>query len=94
MQENCASLTGSRERALQGRAAGAGNIHITVWVTSIFFFILHLQYPFYYMIGAIVLCVGTGYLYEKYRNIWGAVLIHFTLGFLPRCIGVLQILER
>ena len=95
VQENCASLTGSAGVLCQkGTAAGARNRHITVWITSIFFFILHLQYPLYYMIGALTLCVVTGYLYESRHNIWGAVLIHFTLGFLPRCLGVLQILER
>ena len=94
VQENCALLTAPAGALRQKGTAAAWNRHITVWITSIFFFILHMQYPLYYMIGALTLCVVTGYLYESWHNIWGAVLIHFTLGFLPRCLGVLQILER
>lgn len=67
---------------------------LTAWITSVFFFTLHLQYRLYYMTGALLLCFVTGMLYEKDRNIWGAVLIHFAIGFLPRCFGVLQILEH
>ena len=66
---------------------------ITAFITAVFFFVLHLQYPLFYMTGALLLCLVTGVLYEKNRNIWGAVLIHFAIGFMPRCLGVLQILE-
>ncbi len=65
---------------------------ITAWITSVFF-ILHMQYALYYMTGALLLCLVTGILYEKDRNIWGSILIHFAIGFMPRCLGVLQILE-
>ncbi|MBQ3428696.1 MAG: CPBP family intramembrane metalloprotease [Mogibacterium sp.] len=66
---------------------------ITAWITAVFFFILHMQYPLFYMTGALLLCLVTGVLYERNRNIWGAVLVHFAIGFMPRCLGVLQILE-
>lgn len=66
---------------------------ITAWITAVLFFILHLQYALYYMTGALLLCLVTGILYEKNRNIWGPVLIHFAIGFMPRCLGILQILE-
>ena len=66
---------------------------MTSFTTSIFFFVLHLQYELYYMTGAFLLCFITGMLYEKDRNIWGAVMVHVAIGFLPRCFGVLQILE-
>ena len=66
---------------------------LTSLVTAMFFFTLHVQYPLYYMTGAFVLCFVTGIIYEKDRNIWGAVMVHFALGFLPRCFGVLQIIE-
>ncbi len=70
------------------------HIHLTVFVTSVLFFIIHMQYPLYYMCGAMVLCALTGYIYEKHPNIWGPVLIHFVIGFLPRSLGILQIIER
>ena len=66
---------------------------LTTLITSMFFFTLHMQYPLYYMTGAFVLCFVTGLMYERDRNIWGAVMIHFAIGFLPRCLGVLQIIE-
>ena len=66
---------------------------LTVFITAMFFFILHIQYPLYYMTGAFVLCFVTGLLYERDRNIWGPVMIHFAIGFLPRCLGILQIIE-
>ncbi len=66
---------------------------LTALITAMFFFILHIQYPLYYMTGAFVLCFVTGLLYEKDRNIWGPVMIHFAIGFLPRCLGILQIIE-
>lgn len=66
---------------------------LTSFITAIFFFVLHLQYELYYMTGAFLLCFITGIMYEKDRNIWGAVLVHIAIGFMPRCFGVLQILE-
>ena len=62
-------------------------------ITAMFFFVLHIQFPLYYMTGAFLLCFFTGLLYERDRNIWGPVIIHFALGFMPRCFGVLQIIE-
>ena len=66
---------------------------LTALITAMFFFVLHIQFPLYYMGGAFLLCFFTGQLYERDRNIWGAVMIHFAIGFLPRCFGILQIIE-
>ena len=66
---------------------------LTALITAMFFFVLHIQFPLYYMGGAFLLCFFTGLLYERDRNIWGAVMIHFAIGFLPRCFGILQIIE-
>ena len=62
--------------------------HFTVWVTSLFFGILHMAYPMYYILGAVFLCSLTGYMYERDKNIWGTVLIHFVVGFMPRALGL------
>ena len=67
--------------------------HLSVLMTSALFFVLHLQYPFHYMVGAALLCLVTGYLYEKYPTIWGPVIVHFAIGFLPRSFGIFQIIE-
>lgn len=73
--------------------SGSRSAFLTSLITAMFFFVLHLQYQLYYMTGAFLLCFFTGLMYERDRNIWGAVMIHFALGFLPRCFGVLQIIE-
>ena len=69
--------------------SGKDNIHYTVWLTSLFFFIMHMSYPLYYMTIAGLFCVATGYFYEKNRNIWGCALLHFVIGFMPRTLGIL-----
>ena len=76
------------------RKRSGKEVAIISCITALFFFILHVQYALYYMTGALLLCLITGLLYERNRNIWGSVIIHFVLGFLPRCLGILQILER
>lgn len=76
MQENFRSLSPD------------GNKHFTVAVNSIFFAAMHMNYPLYYLIGAGLLCIVTGYLYERDRNIWGSSLIHFVIGFMPRALGL------
>jgi len=62
--------------------------HLTVLLTGLFFAALHMNYPLYYLISAGLLCLLTGYLYERNENIWGSALIHFTLGFMPRALGL------
>lgn len=69
--------------------AGKNNTHYTVWLTSLFFFVMHMSYPLYYMTIAGLFCVATGYFYEKNRNIWGCALLHFVIGFMPRALGIL-----
>ena len=57
-------------------------------LTGLFFAVLHMNYQLYYLLGAGLLCMLTGYLYERDGNIWGAVLIHLTVGFMPRALGL------
>lgn len=76
MQENFRSLSPGKNR------------HFTVVINGIFFAAMHMNYPLYYLIGAGILCIGTGYLYERDRNIWGSSLIHFVIGFMPRALGL------
>jgi len=64
------------------------NRHFTAILTGLFFAVLHMNYPLYYLLFAGVLCFGTAYMYERDGNIWGAVLIHFVVGFLPRAFGL------
>ena len=66
----------------------SGNRHITMVLTGLFFAVLHMNFQLYYLIGAGLLCMLTGYLYERDGNIWGSALIHLTIGFMPRVLGL------
>ena len=65
------------------------NKHFSVWMTSLFFFVLHMGYDLPMMFGAAVLCVVTGYVYEKTKSVWGSILLHFVVGFVPTMIGII-----
>lgn len=65
------------------------NKHFSVWMTALFFFVLHMGYDLPMMFGAAVLCVVTGYLYEKTRSVYGSILLHFVVGFVPTMIGII-----
>ena len=64
------------------------NKHFSVWMTGLFFFVLHMGYELPMMFGAAVLCIVTGYLYEKNKSVYGSILIHFVIGFVPKIVGV------
>lgn len=76
MQENMKKLMGN------------DNKFLPILACSFIFTILHIGYPLYYMISAGLMTFVTGYIYEKDHSIWGCVLIHFCLGFLPRAMGL------
>lgn len=65
------------------------NKHFTVWMTSLFFFVLHMGYDLPMMFGAAVLCAVTGYVYEKTKSVYGSILIHFVVGFVPTVVGII-----
>ena len=61
----------------------------SLMLTAFFFCSLHMAYPWYMMLGTVLYCLVTGYLYKKYRCLYGLSIIHFTAGFLPRCFGII-----
>ena len=64
------------------------NKHFSIWMTALFFFVLHMGYGLPMMFGAAVLCVVTGYLYESTKSVYGSIIIHLVIGFVPKIIGV------
>ena len=64
------------------------NKHFSVWITALFFFVLHMGYDLPMMFGAAVLCAVTGYLYENTKSVWGSILMHFVIGFVPKILGI------
>lgn len=57
-------------------------------VTGVVFFLLHLGYNPLYALGAGLFCFLTGFIYRMDGSIWGCAIIHFAIGFLPRCVGI------
>ena len=67
------------------------NKHFSIWMTSLFFFVLHMGYDLPMMFGAAVLCAVTGYVYEKTKSVYGSILLHFVVGFVPTMIGIIAV---
>ena len=65
------------------------HMHFSVWMTALFFFVLHMGYDLPMMFGAAILCVVTGYVYEKTKSVYGSILLHFVVGFVPTMIGII-----
>jgi len=65
------------------------HMHFSVWMTALFFFVLHMGYEIPMMIGAGVMCAVTGYIYEKTKSVWGSILLHVVIGFVPKMIGII-----
>ncbi len=70
------------------KQAMGGNKKGTLIYIGLLFCIYHMHFPLYFMVAAGVLCILTGILYERDRNIWGVWALHFFLGFLPRAVGL------
>ena len=61
-----------------------------ILLSSLLFGAVHIAHGFMYMIASIVLLGALGGLYEKQRNIWGVVIIHYVLGEAAHCLGFLS----
>ncbi len=55
-------------------------------LTSLLFSLMHLPFGFYFMLGAFVLSLALGIIYERQKNIWGCVLLHWGCGYLAMCL--------
>ncbi len=53
-----------------------------VLLSSLLFTLMHLPHGFPFMMGALVMGIGLGIVYEYQKNIWGCALIHWVCGFL------------
>ena len=61
---------------------------LVITACSLVFMILHGGYSDIFMLAAGGLNLVTGWMYEKDRCVWSAVLIHFACGFFPRTFGI------
>ncbi|MCR5737239.1 MAG: CPBP family intramembrane metalloprotease [Eubacterium sp.] len=53
-----------------------------VLLSSLLFTLMHLPHGFPFMMGALVMGIGLGIIYEYQKNIWGCALIHWVCGYL------------
>ena len=57
-----------------------------VLLTSMLFSLMHIPFGFIFMIGAFLLSLILGYIYERQKNLWGCFLLHWVCGYLTMCM--------
>lgn len=55
-------------------------------LTSLLFSLMHIPLGFYFMLGALLLSLALGYIYERHGNIWGCVFLHWCCGYIGMCL--------
>lgn len=53
----------------------------TIFLTSLLFALMHLPFDFPFMVGAFLLSIALGIIYEKQQNIWGCAFLHWSCGY-------------
>lgn len=54
----------------------------SIFLTSLLFSLMHLPFDFPFMMGAFLLSIALGIVYEKHENIWGCAFLHWSCGYL------------
>ncbi len=55
-------------------------------LTSLLFSLMHMPFGFIFMMGALVLSLALGYLFERQGDLWGCALLHWFCGYLTMCL--------
>lgn len=55
-------------------------------LTSLLFSLMHIPFGFVFMMGALVLSLALGTLFERHGDLWGCVLLHWFCGYLTMCL--------
>jgi len=55
-------------------------------LTSLLFSLMHMPFGFIFMMGAFVLSLALGYLFERHGDLWGCALLHWFCGYLTMCL--------
>lgn len=55
-------------------------------LTSLLFSLMHLPFGFYFMLGAFLLSLALGIIYERQKDIWGCTILHWGCGYLSMCL--------
>ena len=72
----------SFELCLDGKSPWRVNL-----LCALCFALFHVVYGVRMMLLSILLCLITGWLFHKFRCVWGCAVVHFALGFFPACFG-------
>ena len=72
----------SFELCLDGKSPWRVNL-----LCALCFALFHVVYGVSMMLLSILLCLITGWLFHKFRCVWGCAVVHFALGFFPACFG-------
>lgn len=57
-----------------------------ILTTSLLFMMMHLPFGFIFMVGAFVLSLALGYIYEKHQDLYGCAILHWGVGYLGMCL--------
>ena len=66
---------------------GREHPHITNLMSVLTFGIFHVAYGIDMMLPAMALTLVTGWIFHRFRCVWGCALAHFAFGFFPICFG-------
>lgn len=62
--------------------------HLTNLMCALTFALFHVVYGLPMMLLSMLLCLATGWVFRKYRCVWGCAVLHFALGFFPPFFGL------
>ena len=54
----------------------------SIFLTSLLFALMHLPFGFPFMMGAFLLSIALGIVFEKQQHIWGCAFLHWSCGYL------------
>lgn len=57
-----------------------------ILLTSLLFALMHLPFGFIFMMGAFILSLALGYLFERHGNLWGCSFLHWSCGYIAMCL--------
>lgn len=66
---------------------GREHPHVVNLMSALTFGIFHVAYGIEMMVPAMALTLLTGWIFRRFRCVWGCALAHFALGFFPVCFG-------
>ena len=67
---------------------GREHYHLVNGLSALTFGIFHVAYGIGMMLPAMALTLLTGWMFRRYRSVWGCAVAHFAFGFFPVCFGL------